>query len=594
MKGGTILKDLQYIKDKLSLLPVSPGCYLMKNKEQEIIYVGKAKKLKSRVSSYFNGAHDYKTTKLVEEIVDFDYIVTDTEKEALLLEINLIKDYTPKYNIMFMDNSYYPYIQLTKEKHPRLQIVRDAKNKKNKHFGPFPDATAAREIFKLLNKLYPLRKCNTIPKKPCLYASLNQCLAPCMNEISKEEYDKISKDISKFIQGDIKNITKDLEDKMLLASENQEYEKAKEFRDLLQHIHHVTSKQHVQFSDYINRDILGYHVDKGYLSLQLFFMREGKLLSRDINLLPIYGEVEEEVTRFILQFYEQNTLPKELLLPNHLDIDLLNSVLDCKVLSPLRGKKLDLVKMANQNAKEALDKKFLLMEKQDKATIGAMQELGEVLKIKTPHIIELFDNSNIQGSYAVAGMVCFVDGIPSKQEYRRFKIKTVEGPDDYASMKEIIYRRYLRVLMKEIRSPDLIIVDGGKGQINAAKEILDRLELQIPVCGLGKDDKHQTAVLLNWDGEVQEINRKSDLFYLLTRMQDEVHRYAISYHRLVRSKSLFDSILDKVPGIGEKRKKKLLRRFGSTKKMKEATIEELQEILPLKVAEDLRKVLYED
>jgi len=594
MKGGTILKDLQYIKDKLSLLPVSPGCYLMKNKEQEIIYVGKAKKLKSRVSSYFNGAHDYKTTKLVEEIVDFDYIVTDTEKEALLLEINLIKDYTPKYNIMFMDNSYYPYIQLTKEKHPRLQIVRDAKNKKNKHFGPFPDATAAREIFKLLNKLYPLRKCNTIPKKPCLYASLNQCLAPCMNEISKEEYDKISKDISKFIQGDIKNITKDLEDKMLLASENQEYEKAKEFRDLLQHIHHVTSKQHVQFSDYINRDILGYHVDKGYLSLQLFFMREGKLLSRDINLLPIYGEVEEEVTRFILQFYEQNTLPKELLLPNHLDIDLLNSVLDCKVLSPLRGKKLDLVKMANQNAKEALDKKFLLMEKQDKATIGAMQELGEVLKIKTPHIIELFDNSNIQGSYAVAGMVCFVDGIPSKQEYRRFKIKTVEGPDDYASMKEIIYRRYLRVLMKEIRSPDLIIVDGAKGQINAAKEILDRLELQIPVCGLGKDDKHQTAVLLNWDGEVQEINRKSDLFYLLTRMQDEVHRYAISYHRLVRSKSLFDSILDKVPGIGEKRKKKLLRRFGSTKKMKEATIEELQEILPLKVAEDLRKVLYED
>ena len=594
MKGGTILKDLQYIKDKLSLLPVSPGCYLMKNKEQEIIYVGKAKKLKSRVSSYFNGAHDYKTTKLVEEIVDFDYIVTDTEKEALLLEINLIKDYTPKYNIMFMDNSYYPYIQLTKEKHPRLQIVRDAKNKKNKHFGPFPDATAAREIFKLLNKLYPLRKCNTIPKKPCLYASLNQCLAPCMNEISKEEYDKISKDISKFIQGDIKNIIKDLEDKMLLASENQEYEKAKEFRDLLQHIHHVTSKQHVQFSDYINRDILGYHVDKGYLSLQLFFMREGKLLSRDINLLPIYGEVEEEVTRFILQFYEQNTLPKELLLPNHLDIDLLNSVLDCKVLSPLRGKKLDLVKMANQNAKEALDKKFLLMEKQDKATIGAMQELGEVLKIKTPHIIELFDNSNIQGSYAVAGMVCFVDGIPSKQEYRRFKIKTVEGPDDYASMKEIIYRRYLRVLMKEIRSPDLIIVDGGKGQINAAKEILDRLELQIPVCGLGKDDKHQTAVLLNWDGEVQEINRRSDLFYLLTRMQDEVHRYAISYHRLVRSKSLFDSILDKVPGIGEKRKKKLLRRFGSTKKMKEATIEELQEILPLKVAEDLRKVLYED
>ena len=585
------MRDINYIKDKLSLLPTSPGCYLMKNSNNDIIYVGKAKKLKNRVSSYFNGVHNHKTTKLVEEIVDFDYIVTDSEKEALLLEINLIKDYTPKYNIMFMDNSYYPYIQLTRETHPRLKIVRNAKDKKSKHFGPFPDATAAREIYKLLNRLYPLRKCNNLPKKACLYASLNQCLAPCINQIDKEQYQKITKDIIKFIQGDVKNMIDDLQAKMFLSSEKEEYEQAKEFRDLIKHINHVTSKQHVQFLDSINRDIIGYHMDKGYLSIQLFFMRDGKLLSRDINLLPIYGEVEEEITRFIFQFYEQNTLPKELLIPAQINVDLLDSILDCKVHAPLKGRKADLVKMANENAKELLENKFLLMEKQDKATIGAIIQLGELLKIKTPNTIELFDNSNIQGSYAVAGMVSFVDGLPSKQDYRRFKIKTVEGADDYASMREVVYRRYLRVLMKEIKKPDLIIVDGGKGQIKAAKDVLEQLGLIIPVCGLSKDDRHQTAVLLNWDGDIVDINRRSELFYLLTRMQDEVHRYAISYHRQVRSKSLFDSILDHVPGVGVKRQKKLLKHFGSVKKMKQASIEELEAILPKQVAESLFEIL---
>lgn len=584
----------ELIKHKLSLLPLEPGCYLMKNSEGTIIYVGKAKKLKNRVSSYFNGVHNYKTTKLVSEIVDFDYIVTHSEKEALLLEINLIKDYTPKYNIMFMDNSYYPYIQMTKEKHPRLKIVRDVKDKKNKYFGPFPDATAAREIYKLLNRLYPLRKCNHIPNKPCLYYSLNQCLGPCINEIDDNVYQEMTTQIAKFIKGDVKEIMSDLEEKMLKASESLQFEQAKEYRDLMRYIKHVTSKQHVQFNDQVDRDIIGYYVDKGYLSVQIFFMRNGKLLARDINLVPIYGEVEEELASFIVHFYSKNTTPKEILMPKIEDNHLIEDVLECKVLQPSRGDKADLVKMACDNAKEMLEKKFMLMEKSESNQMSAIDELGALLNIERPTVIELFDNSNIQGSYAVAGMVCFVDGKPSKNDYRKFKIKTVEGPDDYASMKEVIYRRYFRVLMDGLRKPNLIIVDGGKGQIEVAKEVIKSLNMDIYVCGLSKDDKHSTALLLDQEGKEVEIDRKSQLFYLLTRMQDEVHRYAISFHKNVRSKSLFSSILDDVSGIGEARRKKLLKKFGSVKKMKEASIEELEEVLPKNVAKELYERLLKE
>ncbi len=579
------------IKQKLALLPLEPGCYLMKDSEGTIIYVGKAKKLKNRVSSYFMGAHNYKTTKLVSEIVDFDYIVTHSEKEALLLEINLIKDYTPKYNIMFMDNSYYPYILMTKERHPRLKIVRDVKDKKNKYFGPFPDATAAREIYKLLNRLYPLRKCNHIPNKPCLYYSLNQCLGPCINEVDEETYNEMTTQITKFINGDVKEIISDLQEKMQSASEAMQFEQAKEYRDLIRYIQHVTSKQHVQFNDQVDRDIIGYHVDKGYLSVQIFFMRNGKLLARDINLVPIYGDIEEELSSFIVHFYAKNTLPKEILMPKSDDLKLLEDVLGCKVLQPTRGNKADLVKMACDNAKEMLEKKFILMETAENKNVTAIDELGLALKIKRPAVIELFDNSNIQGSYSVAGMVCFVEGKPSKNDYRKFKIKTVEGPDDYASMKEVVYRRYFRVLMDGLRKPDLIIVDGGKGQIKAAKEVIESLNMDIYVSGLSKDDKHSTALLLDQNGEPVEIDRKSQLFYLLTRMQDEVHRYAISFHKNVRAKSLFASILDEVEGIGEVRKKKLLRKFGSVKKMKEASLAELEEILPKEVAKNLKAEL---
>lgn len=573
---------------------MSPGCYLMKNTDGKVIYVGKARKLKNRVSSYFTGAHNYKTTKLVDHIWDFDYIVTGSEKEALLLEINLIKDYTPEYNIMFMDNTYYPYIELTDETHPKLKIVRKTKNKKNKYFGPYPDATAARNTFKLLNKLYPLRKCNHVPDKPCLYYSLHQCLGPCINEVDKSQYDEIRKELISFIHGNTKSKIDELTEKMMTASENLQFELAKEYRDLIRSIEYVTAKQNVQFGDYKDRDILGYFIDKGYISIQLFFMREGKLLYHDFNLEPVGEDFEEDLIRFLVTYYQTHPEPYELLIPQDVDLELLSEILSCHVLQPQRGDKKSLVEMANKNAKEALEKKFLLKEKTDEKTILPIIELGQKLGIDTPHTIELYDNSNIQGAYAVAGMVVYKDGVPSKKDYRKYKIKTVEGPDDYASMKEVIYRRYYRLLMEQKEMADLIIVDGGLGQIKVAKEVIDSLNLSVHICGLSKDDKHSTAMLLDEDGNQVPIDTKSPLFFLLTRMQDEVHRYAISFHRQVRSKSLFSSILDEVEGIGEARKKKLLNHFKSVKKMKEASLEELEAVIPKNTASKLYKVLHKE
>lgn len=573
---------------------MSPGCYLMKNTDRKVIYVGKARKLKNRVSSYFTGAHNYKTTKLVDHIWDFDYIVTGSEKEALLLEINLIKDYTPEYNIMFMDNTYYPYIELTDETHPRLKIVRKTKNKKNKYFGPYPDATAARNTFKLLNKLYPLRKCNHVPDKPCLYYSLHQCLGPCINEVDKSQYDEIRKELISFIHGNTKSKIDELTEKMMTASENLQFELAKEYRDLIRSIEYVTAKQNVQFGDYKDRDILGYFIDKGYISIQLFFMREGKLLYHDFNLEPVGEDFEEDLIRFLVTYYQTHPEPYELLIPQDVDLELLTEILSCHVLQPQRGDKKSLVEMANKNAKEALEKKFLLKEKTDEKTILPIIELGQKLGIDTPHTIELYDNSNIQGAYAVAGMVVYKDGVPSKKDYRKYKIKTVEGPDDYASMKEVIYRRYYRLLMEQKEMADLIIVDGGLGQIKVAKEVINSLNISVHICGLSKDDKHSTAMLLDENGNQVPINTKSPLFFLLTRMQDEVHRYAISFHRQVRSKSLFSSILDEVEGIGEARKKKLLNHFKSVKKMKEASLEELEAVIPKNTAAKLYEVLHKE
>lgn len=581
------------IKAKLSLLPKEPGCYLMKNKRNQIIYVGKAKVLKNRVSSYFNKVHDYKTSKLVQEIVDFEYIVTNSEKEALLLEINLIKEHTPKYNIMFMDDSYYPYIQLTHERHPKLKIVRDAKNKKAKHFGPFPDATAARDIYNLLNRIFPLRKCQKMPDKVCLYYHLNQCLGPCVYPVDESTYEQMTQSITRFMNGDVKEIVQELEKKMMIASENQLYEEALEYKNLIKSIQYVIAKQNVQGDQSENVDVFAYYQDHGYLSIQLFLVRAGRLLSREMKLIPLEAQdtIEDIMTRFIVSFYQVNTLPKLVHIQSTLDAEMIESVIGVKVIQPKRGSKAKMIDMAIKNAKETLDKKFMMFEKQEEKKELTIELLGQKLGIPTPYRIELFDNSNTQGHDPVSGMVVYLNGQPSKKDYRKFKIQTVEGPDDYQTMKEVIYRRYFRVLKDGLAMPDLLIVDGGLGHVRIAKEVKAMLHLSIPICGLAKDDKHQTSLLINEDEVFVPIDKKSELFYFLTRMQDEVHRYAISFHKQLRHRSLFDSILDQVTGLGPKRKKALLKQFGSVKQMKEASVEQLSQVIPENIAFQLKDIL---
>ncbi|OCA81765.1 excinuclease ABC subunit UvrC [Pradoshia sp. D12] len=568
----------QHIKDKLSLLPDQPGCYLMKDRQNVVIYVGKAKVLKNRVRSYFTGSHDGKTQRLVSEIEDFEYIVTSSNMEALILEMNLIKKYDPKYNIMLKDDKSFPFIKITSERHPRLIITRNVKKDKGKYFGPYPNVYAANETKKLLDRLYPLRKCTTLPAKACLYYHIGQCLAPCEKTVREDEYKQITDEITKFLNGGFKDIKKDLQDNMYKASEELDFERAKELRDQIAHIEATMEKQKIVFSDLTDRDIFGYAVDKGWMCVQVFFVRQGKLIERDVSLFPLYDDPADELLTFLGQFYSKpnHFKPHEVLLTDDIDIELAEGLLDVKVAQPKRGPKKDLVKLAVKNAKIALQEKFSLIERDEERTIKAIENLGEIMGIHTPHRIEAFDNSNIQGVDPVSAMVVFIDGKPERKEYRKYKIKTVIGPNDYDSMREVVRRRYARVLRENLPWPDLIIVDGGKGHIEAVREVIeDEYGMEIPVAGLAKDDKHKTSVLLYGNPlEIIPLGRTSQEFYLLQRIQDEVHRFAITFHRQIRGKSSFQSVLDGVPGIGEKRKKVLLKHFGSIKKMKEATSEE--------------------
>jgi excinuclease ABC subunit C len=568
----------QHIKDKLSLLPDQPGCYLMKDRQNVVIYVGKAKVLKNRVRSYFTGSHDGKTQRLVSEIEDFEYIVTSSNMEALILEMNLIKKYDPKYNIMLKDDKSFPFIKITSERHPRLIITRNVKKDKGKYFGPYPNVYAANETKKLLDRLYPLRKCTTLPAKACLYYHIGQCLAPCEKTVREDEYKQITDEITKFLNGGFKDIKKDLQDNMYKASEELDFERAKELRDQIAHIEATMEKQKIVFSDLTDRDIFGYAVDKGWMCVQVFFVRQGKLIERDVSLFPLYDDPADELLTFLGQFYSKpnHFKPREVLLTDDIDIELAEGLLDVKVAQPKRGPKKDLVKLAVKNAKIALQEKFSLIERDEERTIKAIENLGEIMGIHTPHRIEAFDNSNIQGVDPVSAMVVFIDGKPERKEYRKYKIKTVIGPNDYDSMREVVRRRYARVLRENLPWPDLIIVDGGKGHIEAVREVIeDEYGMEIPVAGLAKDDKHKTSVLLYGNPlEIIPLGRTSQEFYLLQRIQDEVHRFAITFHRQIRGKSSFQSVLDGVPGIGEKRKKVLLKHFGSIKKMKEATSEE--------------------
>ncbi|PAW27474.1 excinuclease ABC subunit UvrC [Bacillus sp. AFS043905] len=588
----------QQIKNKLALLPDQPGCYLMKDRQGTIIYVGKAKVLKNRVRSYFTGSHDGKTFRLVNEIEDFEYIVTSSNIEALILELNLIKKHDPKYNVMLKDDKTYPFIKLTAERHPRLIITRKVKKDKGKYFGPYPNAFAANETKKLLDRIYPLRKCNTLPDRVCLYYHLGQCLAPCVYDVEEQEYKKMVDDINRFLNGGHTEIKKELTEKMLEASEELDFERAKEFRDKIAHIDITMEKQKMMTTDFIDRDVFGFAYDKGWMCVQVFFVRQGKLIERDVSLFPVYDEPEQELLTFLGQFYEitNHFKPKEILLPESVDAEMAEGLLGVKTIHPKRGAKKDMLKLANKNASIALQEKFSLIERDEERTINAVENLGKQLGIYTPHRIEAFDNSNIQGSDPVSALVVFIDGKPEKREYRKYKIKTVQGPDDYESMREVVRRRYSRVLKEGLPLPDLIIIDGGKGHVEAVRDILENeLGLDIPLSGLIKDEKHRTSQLMIGNPlELVPLDSRSQEFYLLQRIQDEVHRFAITFHRQLRGKNAVHSQLDDIPGVGEKRRKQLLRHFGSLKKIKEATAEEIMEAgMPKGVAEGIVRKLQE-
>lgn len=583
------MANMEKIADKLAILPAQPGCYLMKNKGGDIIYVGKAKVLKNRVRQYFVGAHDFKTTRLVANIDDFEYIVTASEKEALLLEINLIKKHTPPYNIMFMDDKTYPYLKLSKEAAPRLEVVRNTKDKKADYFGPFPDSGAAYDMAKLLNRMYPLRKCRQLPKKECLYYHIGQCLGPCIRPVDEAVYAQMRNEIRRFLKGDVSDTLAKLNEQMLAASEQLQFERAQEIHELMNSIRHVVDKQQIDFKDHLDRDVFAYYVDKGYISIQGFFMRGGKLLERSLSVTPLYEEEMEAFVAFIAQYYAHNPLPNEILIPREYDAGMLRELYGEKIVQPQRGDKVKLVEMALRNAKNAHEQKFTLVERKDQQKQLAMGQLSCIFQ-KEIHRIEIFDNSHLAGTFNVSGMVVFLDGEPHKPGYRLYRLG--EYRSDMDSMREVLYRRYFRLLKEGAALPDLLVVDGGYQQVEAAKEIREQLDLDLTICGLVKDEHHNTSNLMDDRGTIIPIEKEGPLFFLLAQMQDEVHRFAISYHRRLRKKAMTRSILDEVEGLGEVRKKAIWKKFGSLKNLRAASVEEIRTVVPEKVAENIYHLLH--
>lgn len=583
-------------KEELSLVPHLPGCYLMKNKDNIVIYVGKSKNLKNRLSSYFNREHTGKTMMLVREIDHFEYIVTNTEMESLLLEINLIKKYTPKYNILYRDDKSYPYIELTDEKVPRLRIIRriNVKKIKNNLFGPYPNVGAARRVVEILNRVYPLRKCNTYEKRECLYYHIGECLGYCTKNIDEEIIKEMKTEIISFLNGNTKVLTNKLKEKMNKYSNNMEYEKALEYKELLNYINITTEKQKVDLDDRVNIDVVGYYSKDNYISIQILFIRGGKLLDRNRNIFPMVGDEEEELSNYLLNFYSKNVSnPKEILVPDNIDTSTFSELFNIKFITPIKGEKKRILSLAEDNARIYYEEQMTYIKRDEDKINNSLNELKEKLNIPSADRIELFDNSNLFGSFNVSGMVVFKMGKPSKNDYRKYKI-TNDVNDDYGTMKEVIYRRYFKALKENTELPDLIIVDGGIGQINVAREVISSLGLKIEVCGLKKDDTHSTNMLLGKEPlEEIKIDKQSDLFLLLTKMQDEVHNFTISYHKNIRSKGALSSVLDNIEGIGEVRKNKLLKKYKTISKMKEAPLEELEEILPKDIAVSFKDFLQE-
>lgn len=581
------------LKDKLKTIPHLPGSYQMRNQNNVIIYVGKAKDLKKRVNSYFNRPQVGKTAKLVSEIVDFTYITTATEQEAFILENNLIKEYNPKYNILLKDDKSYPYIEYIKKPYPKLKVSRylNIKKKDNKTlFGPYPNVYAARKIVNLINRLYPLKKCENMPNKVCLYYHIGECLGFCEKNVDQLKLQTMEDDILSFLKGNDKILKDKIMEKITFFSDNLNFEAALELKKELQFISLVLDKQKVEIHDYVNRDAVGFYFDEGIISVQILFIRNGKIVGGNNDKFYLISDVYDEVNSYLIHFYEKHEIPKEIILPEKLNREILGSILATKTLIPQKGRKKNLVDMAYANAKICLEQEVNIIRQDEKRSVLANEELKELLGLLVLDRIDCFDNSNLFGSFAVSGMIVFKGGRPAKKEYRKFKV-SVDKNDDYNTMKEVIYRRYYRALMEKTELPDLILVDGGENQIRATLEVLNDLHLSIMVCGLKKDDHHRTNQLIGENLEVIDIPKSSDLFHYLTRIQDEVHRFTITYHKTLRDKGSISSVLDHIEGIGNVRKKELIKKFGSVKKMSEATLEELSSIVPLNVAQNLLSFL---
>ena len=582
----------QHIENKLKLLPDLPGCYMMKDINSRIIYVGKAKNLKNRVRSYFKSSHEGKTAKLVSEIRDFETIITSTDKEAFLLEITLIQKHKPYYNIKLKRGTGYPYIKITHEKDPQLKIVSQVKKDGGYYFGPYPNVYAATETLQLLQKVYPLRRCNGYQKRPCLYYHMGQCLGACFKEVPQSEYEKQIKKIKSFLNGNVSKIKKELEQKMEIASENLEFERAAEIRDQIHYVEMTVEKQKIISNDNTPRDLFAFYMNKGWLSLQIFSIRQARLMKREKRLFPCIDTPEAELESFILQFYNQKNriLPKEILVPSVMDKETLSEILGIPVKTPQRGQKRDLLEMAQKNARLVLEEKFRLLELDERKTTGAMNEITDALGLPNGHRIEAFDHSHLQGEDLVSAMVCFIDGKPEKTEYRKYKLKNVDHADEAASTREVIYRRYSRLLKEKANLPDLILMDGASIQINAAVDVLhNQLGIDIPVAGMVKNDRHKTADLMMENDEKIGLDPKSEGFYLLQRIQDEVHRFAITFHRQVRSKNSLASRLERIQGVGPKTRIKLLRNYGSLKNISAASVEDLESLgISKKVAQTIK------
>ena len=581
-------------KEKLSLVPTKPGSYQMKNKDGVVIYVGKAKNLQRRLRSYFTRTLTGKTKMLVEDIDDFEYIVTSSELESLILEITLIKKYDPKYNILLRDDKSYPYIELTNEEYPTLKIIRNVKRKRNKNhlYGPYPNVTAARKTVNMINRIYPLRKCEHLKKELCLYYHIHECLGYCCKKVDKSEIELMNKEIISFLKGDSNEIKNRIKQEMNKASENMNYEKALELKNMLDDIDTTLKKQKIDLNQNYNFDLINYYYDKNYLSIEIFFIRDGLLFGRHNEIISSLGDIESEIIEYLIKFYEKTLLPHELYIPQEIDKELVSNYFNIKVYTPQKGKLKSLLDLAYENAKEQMELKEETLKRDDEERKKALEELKKLLNLNSVRRMESFDNSHLFGTFYVGGMVVFDDFIPNKNLYRKYKIST-DVKDDLGAMKEVLYRRYFKTLMGEIEAPDLIVMDGGQLQINVCKEILDSLGLKIPIIGLVKDKNHRTSYIMNQNYDILPVNKDSKLFLFLTRIQDEVHRYAIAYHRNIKAKGALSSVLDVVPGIGEVRKKELLKKFGSLKKMKEASLDELSEIVGKEVGKKLQEYLKE-